>query len=205
MFSLLLVINIMKFTTIDISKLNKLQCLLKDKIKGHLNIYKLNDLIIALRQKHITDINRLVKLHKTFEKMNYIHSLYKMHHGYKSNYHTGIRAENLVKKIYEANGWKVQQSAGSRGAADLMCVNKNTAHYVQCKSSTTSYNPQISKLELKNLNDVARKKNAIPVVAKINKSKKLFIKYLRNGTDVKLKRFKNKKNQIKKSGYNMKT
>jgi Holliday junction resolvase len=187
-------IDIMKFSTIDVSKLNKLQCLLKDKIKGHLDIYKFNNLIIKLRQQQITDINRLAKLHRTFEKMNYIHSLYKMHRGYRSNYHTGIRAEKLVKKIYEMHGWKVIQSAGSRGAGDLMCTNKNNSHYVQCKSSTTSHNPRISKLELINLKNVAKKKKAIPIIAKLNRSKILLIKYLRSGKEVKFKNMKYKKN-----------
>jgi len=91
----------------------------------------------------------------------------------------------MVKKIYEKHGWIVYQSVGSRGAGDLYCTRKGIKHYVQCKSSTTSNNPQISHLELKYLKEMAKKKNAIPIVAKVNKAKKLSIKYVNNNTELK--------------------
>lgn len=56
--------------------------------------------------------------------------------GYHSNYSTGIRAENKVEKKITNEGYRVKQSAGSRGAADLICIKNDRKLYVQVKSST---------------------------------------------------------------------
>lgn len=44
--------------------------------------------------------------------------------GFHSNYSAGVRAENKVASIYRSNGFDVKQSPGSRGSADLICMDK---------------------------------------------------------------------------------
>lgn len=110
----------------------------------------------------------------------------KMPTGFNSNYKTGIRAENKVANQYKKEGWSVIQSAGSRGAADLKCTKNNLEHYVQVKSSTVNNNPQISKSEIGRLKSTATKNDATAVVAKVNKSGDVDIKYAKTGNNVKM-------------------
>lgn len=102
--------------------------------------------------------------------------------GTKSNYNSGIRAENKVKKMYEINGYNVIQSPGSRGAADLKCTRGNTTHFVQVKSSAQSSNPYISNGEIGRLKLTSTKNNATPVIAKIGPNNNINIRYARNGS-----------------------
>jgi Holliday junction resolvase len=88
--------------------------------------------------------------------------------GYSSNYSTGIRAENKVASSYRNEGWKVTQSAGSRGAADLKCSKGETTHYVQVKSSQSLSNPYISSSEIGRLKSTATRNDATSVIAKVH-------------------------------------
>lgn len=106
--------------------------------------------------------------------------------GYNSNYKTGIRAENKVANQYTKEGWNVNQSAGSRGAADLKCTKGEVKHFVQVKSSTISDNPQISNKEIGRLKSTATKNDATSVIAKVGKSGDVDIKYAKNGNNVKM-------------------
>jgi Holliday junction resolvase len=105
--------------------------------------------------------------------------------GYSSNYSAGVRAENNVAKTYRSNGWSVQQSAGSRGAADLKCTNGSTTHYVQVKSSSTNASPYISSSELGRLKSTATRNNATSVVAKVHNGTQ-DINYAKTGSKVRL-------------------
>ncbi len=106
--------------------------------------------------------------------------------GYSSNYSTGIRAEKLVASSYRAAGWKVIQSAGSRGAADLKCSKGDrTPHFVQVKSSTTSTKPYISSSEMGRLKSTATRNNATSVIAKVHNGS-TSISYAKTGYSVKL-------------------
>jgi len=177
----------MRFSSFDVLRLNRLQCIIKSKMNARVDIYKFGLICEMFKNNNIANIpnvQRLIKLHKFLEKSNFIHSSYKMHKGYHSNYSRGIRAEKIIKNIYEKHGWTVYQSIGSRGAGDLYCTKKSTRHYVQCKSSLTSNNPSISHLELKHLKESAKKKNAVPIVAKINKSRKISIRYANSGIEL---------------------
>ena len=104
--------------------------------------------------------------------------------GYHSNYRCGIRAENIIKRMYVKNGWEVEQSVGSRGVADLICEKGNTSHYVQCKSSIVNNNPKISTEELGRLKSTATRNNATAIVAKIGVSGDKVIKYAKTNLDV---------------------
>jgi hypothetical protein len=108
--------------------------------------------------------------------------------GYNSNYKTGIRAENRIRRIYESNGWSVKQSAGSRGAADLVCKkNGRTPHYVQCKTVTKPYNsPHISNKEKGRVKLTATKNNATAIVAKVGYDGRAKINYAKNDNKAKL-------------------
>ena len=104
--------------------------------------------------------------------------------GYLSNYASGIRAEKSGASSYRNAGWKVTQSAGSRGAADLKCSKGITTHFVQVKSSTTPAKPYISSSEIGRLKSTATRNNATSVVAKVHKGATL-IKYAKTGHSVK--------------------
>ena len=88
--------------------------------------------------------------------------------GYSSNYARGIRAEKSIASTYRANGWSVNQSPGSRGAADLKCQKGGNLHFVQVKSSTTSTNPYISSSEIGRLKSTATRNGATSVIAKVH-------------------------------------
>ena len=88
--------------------------------------------------------------------------------GYSSNYASGIRAEKSVASSYRDAGWKVIQSAGSRGAADLKCSKGDTTHFVQVKSSQTSSKPYISSSELGRLKSTATRNDATSVIVKVH-------------------------------------
>lgn len=104
--------------------------------------------------------------------------------GYNSNYSTGIRAENKVASTYRASGWLVNQSAGSRGAADLKCTRGDTTHYVQVKSSTSG-SPYISNHEIGRLKSTATRNNATAVIAKVT-SNTTSIQYAKTASVVKM-------------------
>jgi Holliday junction resolvase len=105
--------------------------------------------------------------------------------GYSSNYSTGIRAEVRVASSYQNAGWKVTQSAGSRGAADLKCSKGNTTHYVQVKSSQTLTKPYISSSEVGRLKSTATRNNATSVIAKVHNGS-TSINYAKTKQSVKL-------------------
>jgi hypothetical protein len=107
--------------------------------------------------------------------------------GYNSNYKTGIRAENRICRIYESKGWDVKQSAGSRGAADLVCKKGDKTHYVQCKTVTKPYNsPHISNKEKGRVKLTATKNNATAIVAKVGYDGRAKINYAKNDNKAKL-------------------
>lgn len=105
--------------------------------------------------------------------------------GYSSNYSTGIRAEKSVASSYRDAGWKVTQSAGSRGAADLKCSKGDRTHFVQVKSSTTSAKPYISSSEMGRLKSTATRNDATSVIAKVHNGS-TSISYAKIGHSVKL-------------------
>lgn len=104
--------------------------------------------------------------------------------GYSSNYATGIRAEKSVASSYRDAGWKVSQSAGSRGAADLKCSKGNTTHFVQVKSSQTASKPYISSSEIGRLKSTATRNDATSVVAKVHNGSTT-ISYAKSGHAIK--------------------
>lgn len=106
--------------------------------------------------------------------------------GYQSNYYIGIRAEKIIERIYKKNGWNVLQSPGSRGAADLICTKNDVSHYVQCKSSTVTNNPEISNEEIGRLKSTATKNNATAIIAKIGANGKKEIIYAKTKNDAKI-------------------
>lgn len=107
--------------------------------------------------------------------------------GARSNYKIGIRAENKVKKLYESNGFDVQQSAGSRGAADLKCTKGNKCHYVQVKTTTKPSNtPYIPPGELGRLKSTATRNGATSVVAKVPCNGEPKLTYAKNNNSVNL-------------------
>ena len=89
--------------------------------------------------------------------------------GSKSNYAVGIRAENKIKAAYKHAGYSVNQSPGSRGAADLICKRGSTIHYVQVKTSQTG-TAYISNKESGRVKMTATKNHATAVIAKIDKN-----------------------------------
>ncbi len=105
--------------------------------------------------------------------------------GYSSNYATGIRAEKSIASSYRDAGWKVSQSPGSRGAADLKCSKGDTTHFVQVKSSQTSSRPYISSSEMGRLKSTATRNDATSVVAKVHNGT-TSISYAKTGHSVKL-------------------
>tara|TARA_R110002050_G_scaffold138308_2_gene262057 strand:- start:166 stop:621 length:456 start_codon:yes stop_codon:yes gene_type:complete len=96
--------------------------------------------------------------------------------GTRSNYSFGVRKERYVVRKYRAKGYKVQQSKGSRGAADLKATHTSgKKHNIQVKASrlTASGKASISKTEMSRLKKSAKatKGGAVPVVAKFKGSK----------------------------------
>ncbi len=105
--------------------------------------------------------------------------------GRNSNYKSGIRAENKVAQAYKAKGYNVKQSPGSRGINDLTCKKGNTTHYVQVKSSkVVGRTPHISPKDVGRLKSTSTRNNATSVIAKVNASGKMDIKYAKGGRRV---------------------
>lgn len=107
--------------------------------------------------------------------------------GNSSNYASGIRAEKKIASSYQDAGWKVTQSAGSRGAADLKCSKGKTTHYVQVKSSQTSTKPYISSSEIGRLKSTATRNDATSVIAKVHNGS-TSINYAKTGNSVNLQK-----------------
>lgn len=50
-----------------------------------------------------------------------------------TNYRNGAELERACKRLFEANGYYVVRAAGSKGAADLVCLKRGEVVLVQCK------------------------------------------------------------------------
>jgi Holliday junction resolvase len=114
-----------------------------------------------------------VKLQTTKLLIKYIDEL-NLEIGKNSRYTKGIECEHDVKRCLEKRGWKVKQSAGSRGPADLTAefiVEKTHNHNELCiqVKSTRQANriPYISPEETKKLISFAKKRNAEPIIARV--------------------------------------
>lgn len=106
--------------------------------------------------------------------------------GEQSNDKKGDRAEKIIKKEYENNGWKVTMSKNSIGPHDLACTKSGKKHYVQVKSKLKGgKKPRITKQQMDNLVADAQSANATPVVAYYwHQSGKSDLRYARTGHKV---------------------
>jgi hypothetical protein len=112
---------------------------------------------------------------KNDKRKTYKRKRYKPKTGKLSNYSMGIMAENKVADYLESQDYVVIQSAGSRGSADLIAIDKHLyipPLFVQCKStSKKNKNPANPSQRVQDeLFYDAYIYNAIPVIAKVNNS-----------------------------------
>lgn len=77
-----------------------------------------------------------------------------------TQYSRGADFERKVKKLWEAEGYFVVRSAGSKGPVDLVAFGATRPVLIQCKISG-----RISKAKLIELVELAERVNARPFVA----------------------------------------
>ncbi len=69
-----------------------------------------------------------------------------------SNYAKGRAFEDEIKKNFEKYGYHVMRTVGYHSLFDLIAIKENKIYFVQCK-----YNQRITKRELEELEDFAKK------------------------------------------------
>jgi len=68
-----------------------------------------------------------------------------------NKYKKGYTFECQVRDDYEAAGWKVIRSSGSKGAVDLACFKEGAVLQIQCKNSKKATKP--SKEEMNKIDE----------------------------------------------------
>lgn len=81
-----------------------------------------------------------------------------------TNYANGAALERAVKKLFEANGYYVMKSGGSKGSADLVALKRGETVLVQCK-----VDGYLRPAERKALCDLALWLGARPVIGQWRK------------------------------------
>lgn len=90
----------------------------------------------------------------------------------RTNYRYGIKQEDRVARSLRGGGAKVKQSPGSLGANDLTArFPTGRTWVVQVKASRSGAAASPSRNEIRRLNNVATRRGATPVVAKVESGK----------------------------------
>jgi Holliday junction resolvase len=97
-----------------------------------------------------------------------------------NNYKKGIQAENKVVNILRRAGASVEQSPGSRGAADLHANFGSRKWEVQVKSGSNAPT-SLSGKDLQRLNQTATKRGATPVLATVDDQGNVEFRSTRSG------------------------
>ena len=99
----------------------------------------------------------------------------------------GVRAEERVVRDLQKHGAEVEQSPGSRGAADIKAeFPTGRKWYVQVKGTGDGSPQWPSSEELRRLKIAASRAGATPVVALVHEDEKVTYRSARNGRQLRL-------------------